>query len=470
MTSSPAKIISWIFLLLSPCLLTAQLTIKVTSIPDNTPMPSNIYIAGNFNNWDPGNADFRLTNIGGGQYEITFTPSINQLEFKFTRGSWDSVEGTAGGTFIANRQLNYPGGQQTVELNIQGWEDNGGGGGNSTAAENVSIISEDFEIPQLNRTRRIWIYLPPDYQASPDSFPVMYMHDGQNLFDQTTSFAGEWEVDESLNSLFENGDKGIIIVGIDNGGAHRIDEYTPWEHPQYGGGEGDAYVNFIIETLKPYIDAHYKTKADRRHTGIMGSSLGGLISFYAAIKHQDIFGKAGIFSPSFWFSDEIYNLVENTGKQADMKVYLLAGEQESTSMVPNLQTMYATLLNSGFNDSEIKIITHPDGQHSEWYWKREFPEAYLWLFNDVMVKTPFIPTTTKIEISPNPVKDTLFFKSTKNLKSAQVNIYNLAGKLVLSQNIPLEQSIKVTSLNNGIYFLELIQYGKIIFTEKLIKE
>jgi len=114
-------------LFLTPLLSIAQLTIKVVSIPDNTPMPATIYIAGNFNNWDPGNDNYRLTNTGGEHYEITFTPATGNLEFKFTRGSWATVEGTANGTFIPNRQLNYTGGAQTAELSIAGWEDNGGG-------------------------------------------------------------------------------------------------------------------------------------------------------------------------------------------------------------------------------------------------------------------------------------------------------------------------------------------------------
>lgn len=467
MSAFTAKITS-ILLLLLPCLLTAQVTIKITSIPDNTPMPSNIYIAGNFNNWNPGDPNFRLSNIGGGQYEITFTPSTNPLEFKFTRGSWNTVEGTVGGTFIPNRQFNYSGGQQTVELTILGWEDNGGGT-NSTAAENVSILSDDFEIPQLNRTRRIWIYLPPNYETVPDSFPVMYMHDGQNLFDLTTSFAGEWEVDESLNHLFNNGDKGIIVVGIDNGGSHRIDEYTPWSNAQYGGGEGEAYVNFIIETLKPYIDTHYRTKTDRHHTGIMGSSLGGLISFYAAIKHQDIFGKVGVFSPSFWFSNEIYTLVEETGKQMEMRVYLLAGEQESTSMVPNLQSMYTTLIDAGFTDSEVKIITHADGQHSEWYWRREFADAYLWLFEETINATPFTFTNEDISISPNPIGDSIHIQADKSLAGTLVSIYDLKGHLLLKKKLKSDGDIIKNQLPKGIFFLKISKNGQLLYSEKIVK-
>lgn len=373
-----AKPIVFFVFLLSCSSIFAQLTINVTLIPENTTVGVDIHIVGNFNNWNPSNSDYILINNGDGTYSITLTPEIGTLEYKFTRGSWNSVEGDAQGQDVVNRTLSYTVSQQAVDVNILSWKDIGIGTG--LAAENVLIIDENFKIPQLNRTRRICVYLPPDYDTNDKSYPVLYMQDGQNLFDANTSYSGEWEVDESLNEMFDNGDEGVIVIGIDNGGAYRIDEYSPWINTEYGGGEGDEYVNFIVETLKPYIDTSFRTKPDRLNTGIMGSSLGGLISFYAAIEHQDIFSKAGIFSPSFWFSDEVYTHVETTGKKYDMKIYLLGGEQESTNLIQEMNHMVTTLHNAGFNDSEINIVTHIDGQHSEWYWRREFPNCYSWLF------------------------------------------------------------------------------------------
>jgi predicted alpha/beta superfamily hydrolase len=127
-------------------------------------------------------------------------------------------------------------------------------------------MDENFFMPQLNRSRRIWLYLPPAYETSGLSYPVMYMHDGQNLFDVLTAYSGEWEVDEALNTLASQGHKVPIVVGIDNGGTNRIGEYTPWSNPDYGGGDGDLYIRFIVETLKPYIDQHYRTLSDRSNT------------------------------------------------------------------------------------------------------------------------------------------------------------------------------------------------------------
>lgn len=174
----------------------------------------------------------------------------------------------------------------------------------STAADHVKIISEHFEMPQLNTTRRIWIYLPPDYQNPHKHFPVIYLHDGQNLFDAKTSYAGEWEADEALNRLSQATGKGIIAVGIDNGGDRRIAELSPFKNEKYGGGEGEKYVRFITETLKPYIDRHYRTKSNKKNTMIGGSSLGALISVYAAVAHPSTFGKVLAFSPAFWFNSK----------------------------------------------------------------------------------------------------------------------------------------------------------------------
>jgi predicted alpha/beta superfamily hydrolase len=354
----------------------ANLTIIVTSIPANTPPGDNIYIAGNFNGWNPGNPDFMLTANALSQLQIVLEGTGN-LEFKFTRGSWETVEGGENGGFLPNRTFTF-GTADTLLLSILSWEDTGGA--THTAAENVIVMDEDFEMPQFNRTRRIWLLLPLDYETSGKSYPVLYMHDGQNLFDIATSFAGEWEVDESLNEFFNAGKDVPIVVGIDNGGADRIAEYTPWANPNYGGGDGDKYAKFIVETLKPYIDANYRTKPGRENTGVMGSSLGGLISFYIAVKYQDIFSKAGIFSPSFWYSDSCYTFASATGKHFPMQFYIMGGNNESGGLVQEMENMIDTLFAAGFGEEEIKLKVIPGGQHNEYLWRTQFPDAYEWLF------------------------------------------------------------------------------------------
>jgi predicted alpha/beta superfamily hydrolase len=118
-------------------------------------------------------------------------------------------------------------------------------------------------MPQLGRQRRIWIYLPAGYTSSPKRYPVIYMHDGQNLFDDYTSGYGEWGIDEMMDKVSPQNQ--CIIVGIDHGGDFRVTEYDPYDS-KYGKGRGDDYVEFLVKALKPYIDAHYKTIADAKHT------------------------------------------------------------------------------------------------------------------------------------------------------------------------------------------------------------
>ncbi|OYT11914.1 MAG: hypothetical protein B6I18_02395 [Bacteroidetes bacterium 4572_112] len=461
------KAITIVLIMLQTVLSIGQLTINITSVPSNTPMGADLYIAGNFNNWSSGDNNYILSDNSDGTYQITFSPALGNMEFKFTRGDWASVEGSSSGGEIGNRTYNYSGGQQTIDLSIAGWKD--GGSSTGTRADNVSILDANFYIPELGRNRRIWIYVPKNYDSTTDSFPVMYMQDGQNLFDVNTSFSGEWEVDESLNTLFDNGDSGIIVVGIDNGGGSRLDEYSPWINAQYGGGEGEQYTNFIINTLKPHIDSNYRTLSDRENTGIMGSSMGALISFYAALEHQDIFSKVGVFSPSFWFSDSVFTHVQNKGKQYDMQFYLMAGTQESSSMIPKLSQMKSTLLNAGFTNSEIKYVTHSDGQHSEWYWRREFPNAYIWLFNPLISSISKANKEDVISVFPNPFTDFINIDNKNISPDSIIKIYNIEGSLILTQKLNANGKINLKSLSKGVYIIKMTDADKNTLSRKIIK-
>lgn len=439
-----------VFCLFSIVFCYAQVNIKVISIPNNTPQPVNIYIAGTMNNWNPGNADYKLVADSLGQYTITFTPAIGAVKFKFTQGSWATVEGTSQGGFIPDRSINYNGQPINVELSIAGWE--GSGSITSTASPQVSILSEAFNMPQLNRKRKIWLYLPKDYQNSQKKFPVLYMHDGQNLFDKTTSFSGEWRVDESLDSMILAGDYGCIVVGIDNGGANRLNEYSPWVNTQYGGGQGDEYVEFIVETLKPYINQNYRTLADADNTGIMGSSMGGLISMYAGIKYPEVFGRVGAFSSSYWFSDQSYKQVEDTGVSPNSYFYLIAGSQEGGDQVEDMNEMVGTLKSKGAEDINVFSQAHADGKHSEWYWEREFPKAYKWLFEKkTSTLNDFSDASLKVWQSGN----ILFISSNENINEKQVSLYDIGGRQIGDKIIGQNQITLDTSFNTGIYFLKI---------------
>ena len=250
-----------------------------------------------------------------------------------------------------------------------------------TATENVKIISEKFEIPQLKTTRRIWIYLPKDYETSHKKYEVMYLQDAQNLFDDATSYAGEWQVDETLNKIFEKTGKSLIVVGIDNGGEKRIEELSPYKNAKYGGGNGDNYVKFIVETLKPFIDKNYRTKPQRKFTTIGGSSLGSLISVYAAVKYPETFGKVLAFSSAFWFNAKELNEFISSSKVnlKQQKYYFIQGKHEDEDMEEQTNRVIENLKSKNVKPKNIFLKIDEDGKHNEMYWRREFEGAVLWL-------------------------------------------------------------------------------------------
>lgn len=455
--------VTLILIIFSLNLISGQLTINITSVPASTPPADTLYIAGSFNNWNPGHASYRLTNQGNGTYNITLIPPVGIIEYKFTRGSWATVEANAAGGFIPNRTYNYTGGTQSIDVSVAGWEV---AGNPHTATSNVEIIDEEFFMPQLDRTRRIWIYLPPDYESTSDKYPVIYMHDGQNLFDAYYSFAGEWKIDESMNMLFDQGDSGAIIIGIDNGGSQRINEYSPWFRPNYGGGDGELYAQFLVNTLKPFIDSNYRTLTEREYTAIAGSSLGANISMYTGIEYQEVFSKVGIFSPAFWFSDSIYSHVADKGIQEEMRIYFVAGDQESATILSDMMAMYDTLLAEGVPANEMQFVHHADGAHSEWYWAREYPDAYEWLFEETISGVHTFRIVKDI-VYPNPAEKLIRFRTDEY--NLPFMIFSSIGNIVMSGKT-IHDRIDVTSLLPGLYIVELQAKDNMSFISRFIKK
>ncbi|WP_353084848.1 alpha/beta hydrolase-fold protein [Flavobacterium sp.] len=246
----------------------------------------------------------------------------------------------------------------------------------STASQNVSSFT--LEAPQLDCSKKIWVYLPENYSKSTKKYPVIYMHDGQNLMDAKTSYAGEWSVDETLDSLHAQ----VIVIGIEHGGVKRMEELTPFKNEKYGGGNADTYLKFIVETLKPYVDNTFRTKTNAKNTALWGSSLGGLVSFYGALKYPEVFGKVGCFSPSFWFNrKEIFELM-NTTKSYKTKIYFLCGDNEGDAdMVEDLNKMEYQI-NTKRCECQMmnKKIIVKGGKHNKKLWREGFKKAYLWLF------------------------------------------------------------------------------------------
>jgi metallo-beta-lactamase class B len=192
---------------------------------------------------------------------------------------------------------------------------------------------------------------------------------------------------ESLDSLHALGDRGAIVVAVDNGGTHRLDEYDPWRNPDptLGGGEGDAYVEFLARTLKPYVDTHYRTLRDAAHTGVLGSSAGGLISLYAALKYPTVFGRAGVFSCACWLAEpRIYGLARAARpRRPAQRFYFVSGALETPSGGParDQRRVVDSLAAAGLPlGTSVQSLVRDDGKHAEWFWRREFPAAYRWLF------------------------------------------------------------------------------------------
>jgi len=241
-----------------------------------------------------------------------------------------------------------------------------------------AVTEFTIEAPQLGRHKTIWVYLPYNYENSEQHYPVIYMHDGQNLFDHPESHKRDWHIEDKLNDLHSE----AIIIGIEHGGStHRIDEMTPYKNEKYGGGHADDYLDFIINTLKPYVDKNFRTLTDNSHTTIFGSSVGGLISFYALLKFPGIFGNAGVFSPSFWFSEEIFGLMESVNS-IEGRIYLMAGDHESANMLPDLERMAMLILQKMKHPDQLHKKIVYGGHHNEKSWRKGFKEAYVWLMDN----------------------------------------------------------------------------------------
>ncbi|MBC7904992.1 MAG: alpha/beta hydrolase [Gemmatimonadaceae bacterium] len=249
-----------------------------------------------------------------------------------------------------------------------------------TATDNVSILDENFYFPSLNRHRRLWVYLPKDYHTSDQHYRVIYMHDGQNLFDEFNAFGSEWGIDETLDA--ENGK--VIVIGIDNGAEHRMSEYMLHDHPDHGSAEGSLYLKDITEVLKPWVDNNLRTLHEPKDTAIAGSSMGGLISLYAGLYFPHIYGVVGIFSPAIWLdaprifqeADEV--LAKNSYSQTEtpQRWYFYGGALESENMVAEVATMVKIFRKHPFIDVTYQIDA--GGTHDEVVWKNYFPNFYKW--------------------------------------------------------------------------------------------
>lgn len=240
-------------------------------------------------------------------------------------------------------------------------------------------IIDNFASPQLGNSRKLRIYLPPGYDKNPQQrYPVLYMHDGQNLFDpKTAAFGAAWEIGTAMDKLIAAGIiEPAIVVGIDNT-ADRIAEYTPCCDKEHGGGKLDAYAAFIVDTVKPWADANLRTLKDREHTAIMGSSLGGIASVYIGQKYPQVFSKAGGVLSSFWWNDRMF--VKNVPAHQPVKFYIDAGT--GGDGLEDTRKMRDAMLAQGYKlDEDLYYYEAEGGTHNEKSWAARVHLPLTWFF------------------------------------------------------------------------------------------
>lgn len=245
----------------------------------------------------------------------------------------------------------------------------------------IQIIAQAYEIKQLGgRKRRIAALLPYDYYHSDKQYPVLFLNDGQNLWEDDAPY-GNWGIDDTLKNMAAQGMKDVIIIAIDHGGKERIAEYTPYSTPKFGEAQGDLYLDFLINTLKPYIEKTFRIAAGRENIGIGGSSMGGLISLYAGIKHSHVFSKLMVFSPSLWIAPKLFEDIQHCDPYDQVEMYMYAGKHESESHLDNVKRFEQVLQSSKCaQKTRFNLSINPNGTHSEVFWENEFPHALKWLY------------------------------------------------------------------------------------------
>ncbi len=372
-----------------------QVVLKLSEAQDGN---LEYFVAGNLpaiGSWSPDGLRFKRN--AKGQLVATFTAPANAMvEYKLTKGTWGTVEKDATGGEIANRRLKVQsqldGLPQRVEVSVPVW------GGQPAAKSTVTgtlILHTAFGSTYLKQPRTIAIWLPPSYADSTDRYPVLYLHDGQNLFDASTAaFGTEWNADETATDRIEqNRISPVILVGIWNT-PDRIMEYTPTFDKSIGaGGSGDAYVHFLVEELKPFIDRSYRTRPDRKSTVIGGSSLGGLISLYACEKSSSTFSGCAAISPTLGWDDEAFlKGVEQSAEWVhSTRIWLDMGSKEGKSHETQTNSLvranrFADILRGigkvqgKVQGKDLHVLTIPDGQHNEAAWSKRFGDVLEFFF------------------------------------------------------------------------------------------
>jgi predicted alpha/beta superfamily hydrolase len=246
--------------------------------------------------------------------------------------------------------------------------------------------------PQLRNRRDVDVYLPASYRDDGRRYPVVYMHDGQNLSDPSKAFAGTWELEGALAQLAERRVE-PIVVGIHHSGRGRLAEYSPFPDRRHGGGDADAYLELVSATIKPRIDRLFRTRPEREATAIVGSSMGGLVSLYAYFRFPSIFGRAGVMSPSIWFGQGmVLDFIKDARTPPSGRIYLDVGTHEGAGTLRDARRLGQLLVQKRFTRdrrgqprrgrSRLRYVEVAGGRHSEADWARRLPSALEFLLAD----------------------------------------------------------------------------------------
>ena len=362
-----------------------EVTFVVTSAPATTPGDATLTLGSNLGGWNPAAPGFAFTRDEKGRFTLTLElREGTNVEYKVTRGGWNTVEKNADGTEMKNRVLDVKG-PATVELQVARWIDTPGpvAEARHTVVGHVEILP-GVKSPELGNARDVRVYLPPSYARGQRRYPVLYLHDGQNVFDEATAFVKqEWRADEAAEALARIG-KELIIVGVDNT-SDRGSEYAPFRAPMNDyTARGEQYVAFLVKTLKPMIDAKYRTLPDAAHTALAGSSLGGLITVYAALSQPGIFGFAAAFSPTVSSADFSLERWARTQPHATSRLYLDMGDHEDDSAAWNQVLVEATedlgkLLRE--QGHETRVVIAKGAHHNEDAWAPRLAPVMDWFLS-----------------------------------------------------------------------------------------
>jgi predicted alpha/beta superfamily hydrolase len=359
-----------------------QVTFEITA-PEPLPEGGTVFITGgdpSLGNWAPDAVP--LTRGTGGVWTVTrILPADGAVEFKVTRGSWDSEEILADGSVPPNHVL-PPGGasNQTVRIEVRGWK-------KPQPPPEPKItgryrVHDAFTSRFLRFDRRVIVWLPFSYEKQTKRrYPALYMHDGQQVFDPQTSTHGvDWGVDETCTRLIAEGKLQEIIVVGSYCTADRFAEYDPAD-------QGTNYTRFMIEELKPFIDRTYRTLPDRDHTAVAGSSMGGKISFYLAWMHPEVFFGAACLSPAFVTREKTdleIDLVRDADRPTpDIKLYMYCGgaDELEQRFTLGMRQMHGLLRGRGIEDGEsLLVVEDPAAVHNEAAWAKVTGQWLLFLF------------------------------------------------------------------------------------------